>query len=152
MSNMNNALLNEAIEVYLSSLKYLDNFVSEPAKKYGLSFEQYLILHTIATSDQVSLMDIANDRHVTRSAISRQIKVLLNHNYISQEPAKSDRRRLYLRLTPEGKEVEQQVTDVVANRFDNWINYYGEDRAHDIIDFIRDFADHQMGGYNETND
>lgn len=48
MSKTNQELLKEAIDVYLSSLKYLDNFVSEPATKYGLSFEQYLILHTIA--------------------------------------------------------------------------------------------------------
>lgn len=86
MSKSNADLLKEAIDVYLSSLKYLDNFVSEPATKYGLSFEQYLILHTIAEQDNVSLMDIASERRVTRSAISRQIKVLLQHDYIYQKP------------------------------------------------------------------
>ncbi len=144
MSKTNQQLLKDSIEVYLSSLKYLDNFVSEPATKYGLSFEQYLILHTIAERDHVSLMDIASERKVTRSAISRQIKVLLQHDYIFQKPAESDRRRLYLHLTPSGEKAEKKVNDLITKRFDNWISRYGEDKVRDIIAFIKDFASHEM--------
>ncbi|WP_203631085.1 MarR family winged helix-turn-helix transcriptional regulator [Lentilactobacillus fungorum] len=144
MSKTNQQLLKEAIDVYLSSLKYLDNFVSEPATKYGLSFEQYLILHTIAEREHVSLMDIASERKVTRSAISRQIKVLLQHDYIFQKPAESDRRRLYLHLTPSGEKAEKKVNDLITKRFDNWISRYGEDKVREILAFIKDFAAHEM--------
>ncbi|KRL64500.1 MAG: MarR family transcriptional regulator [Lentilactobacillus diolivorans] len=148
MSKTNEELLKEAIDVYLSSLKYLDNFVSEPATKYGLSFEQYLILHTIAERDHVSLMDIASERKVTRSAISRQIKVLLQHDYIFQKPAESDRRRLYLHLTPSGEDVEKNVNDLITARFDNWIHRYGEDKVKEILNFIKDFSSHEMNKRN----
>ncbi|KRM48025.1 MULTISPECIES: MarR family winged helix-turn-helix transcriptional regulator [Lentilactobacillus] len=144
MSKSNADLLKEAIDVYLSSLKYLDNFVSEPATKYGLSFEQYLILHTIAEQDNVSLMDIASERRVTRSAISRQIKVLLQHDYIYQKPAESDRRRLYLHLTPTGKETEKKVNDLITARFDRWISRYGDEKVKAILQFIRVFAAEEM--------
>ncbi|MCW4397609.1 MarR family transcriptional regulator [Lentilactobacillus parabuchneri] len=144
MSKSNADLLKEAIDVYLSSLKYLDNFVSEPATKYGLSFEQYLILHTIAEQDNVSLMDVASERRVTRSAISRQIKVLLQHDYIYQKPAESDRRRLYLHLTPTGKETEKKVNDLITARFDRWISRYGDEKVKAILQFIRVFAAEEM--------
>lgn len=144
MSKSNADLLKDAIDVYLSSLKYLDNFVSEPATKYGLSFEQYLILHTIAEQDNVSLMDIASERRVTRSAISRQIKVLLQHDYIYQKPAESDRRRLYLHLTPTGKETEKKVNDLITARFDRWISRYGDEKVKAILQFIRVFAAEEM--------
>lgn len=144
MSKSNADLLKEAIDVYLSSLKYLDNFVSEPATKYGLSFEQYLILHTIAEQDNVSLMDIASERRVTRSAISRQIKVLLQHDYIYQKPAESDRRRLYLHLTPTGKETEKKVNDLITARFDRWISRYGDEKVKAILQFICVFAAEEM--------
>lgn len=144
MSENNDELLKEAIDVYLSSLKYLDSFISEPAKSYGLSFEQFLILHKIAVQDEVTLMDIASERNVTRSAISRQIKVLLQNEYIYQKPSSSDKRKLYLYLTTEGKQVESTLSSKAAKRFDKWINYYGKDKAHEIIDFIRDFSNHQM--------
>lgn len=147
MSNTNDELLKEAIDVYLSSLKYLDSFVSEPATQYGLSFEQYLILHTIADRENVSLMDIAAERKVTRSAISRQIKVLLQHDYIYQKPAESDRRRLYLHLTPSGQDVERKVYELTTKRFDNWISNYGEDKVKSIISFIKDFSSHEMNNF-----
>ena len=44
----NRDLLNEAIEVYTRFLKYLNEFVSEPAAGYELSFDQYLILSDVA--------------------------------------------------------------------------------------------------------
>lgn len=150
MTKAHEELLQEAINVYLSSLKYLDNFVSEPATKYGLSFEQYLILHTIADREHVSLMDIASERKVTRSAISRQIKVLLQHDYIYQKPAESDRRRLYLHLTKSGEKVESKVTDLTTARFDEWITHYGEDEVRDILDFVKDFSSQEMNDFNNS--
>ncbi len=150
MTKTHEELLQEAINVYLSSLKYLDNFVSEPATKYGLSFEQYLILHTIADREHVSLMDIASERKVTRSAISRQIKVLLQHNYIYQKPAESDRRRLYLHLTKSGQQVENKVYELTSARFDEWINHYGEEKVRQVLDFIKDFAQTEMKNFNSS--
>lgn len=150
MTKTHEELLQEAINVYLSSLKYLDNFVSEPAMKYGLSFEQYLILHTIADREHVSLMDIASERKVTRSAISRQIKVLLQHDYIYQKPAESDRRRLYLHLTKSGEQVESKVTELTTARFDEWITHYGEDKVREILDFVKDFSSQEMNDFNNS--
>lgn len=150
MIENNEELLKESINVYLSSLKYLDNFISEPATQYGLSFEQYLILHTIVEKENVSLMDIATDRNVTRSAISRQIKVLLQHDYIYQEASQSDRRRLYLHLTPTGEKVEREIYALITERFDKWITHYGIDQANAVLDFIKEFASKEMRGIAES--
>ena len=84
MAEQEQSLLDAFIDVYMSSLKYLDEFVSEPAKEFHLSFEQYLILREITRNHDVTLMDIASKRQVTRSAISRQIKVLLKQGYLRQ--------------------------------------------------------------------
>ncbi|KRM54890.1 MarR family winged helix-turn-helix transcriptional regulator [Secundilactobacillus malefermentans] len=135
-------LLDSFIEAYMKSIKYLDEFISQPASDYHLSFEQYLILHDIARRPDLTLVDIAANRHVTRSAISRQIKVLLNQEYIVQVPDESDRRRLYLHLTESGTNVEQIVSEKNKQRFQGWIDYYGEDRAKDILGFIRDFSEY----------
>ncbi|WP_034529475.1 MarR family winged helix-turn-helix transcriptional regulator [Secundilactobacillus oryzae] len=133
-------LLDSFIEAYMQSIKYLDEFISEPAADYHLSFEQYMILHDIARKRDLTLVEIANNRHVTRSAISRQIKVLLSQNYIIQVTDESDRRRLYLRLTDAGEEVERIVSERNQARFQGWIDHYGEERAKDILEFIQDFS------------
>ncbi|KRM13549.1 MarR family transcriptional regulator [Paucilactobacillus suebicus DSM 5007 = KCTC 3549] len=134
-------LLNKAINLYMSTLKSLDSFISEPATKYYLSFEQYLILHDIATQKKIMLMDIADQRQVTRSAISRQIKVLLKHKYVYQRADPNDRRRLFLHLTKEGKRVEAEISDNVTDRFSGWVQIFGEDKAQEVIQLLEDFGE-----------
>ena len=133
-------LLDAFIDVYMSSLKYLDEFISEPAQAFHLSFEQYRILREITQNDQVTLMDIASKRQVTRSAISRQIKVLLKAGYLQQQPDENDRRRLYLLVTPTGAKAERAIRQRINQRFQGWLDVYGDQRAHEILDFIRDFS------------
>ncbi|MGJ3976267.1 Transcriptional regulator [Levilactobacillus brevis] len=133
-------LLDAFIDVYMGSLKYLDEFISEPAQAFHLSFEQYLILREITQNDQVTLMDIASKRQVTRSAISRQIKVLLKAGYLQQQPDENDRRRLYLLVTPTGAKAERAIRQRINQRFQGWLDVYGDQRAHEILDFIRDFS------------
>jgi len=140
MAEQEEPLLDAFINVYMSSLKYLDEFISEPAKAYHLSFEQYLILREITHNDHVTLMDIASKRQVTRSAISRQIKVLLKQGYLQQEPDENDRRRLYLLATPAGTKAEAAIRQRVDHRFQGWVDVYGDKRAHEILKFIQDFS------------
>ncbi|MGY4842686.1 MarR family winged helix-turn-helix transcriptional regulator [Weissella cibaria] len=134
-------LLSQYIDAYLSTLKYLDEVVSEPAADYGLSFEQYLIMHSIADQDGLTLTDVVERRHVTRAAVSRQIKMLLKKEFIYQEPDEMDRRRMLLHLTEAGVDVERIVTKRVENRFDGWVESFGEDKAHKVLAFIRQFDD-----------
>jgi len=133
-------LLDAFIDVYMNSLKYLDEFVSEPAKEFHLSFEQYLILRDVTRNEHVTLMDIASKRQVTRSAISRQIKVLLKQGYLQQRPDENDRRRLYLLTTPEGTKAERVIRQRINKRFQGWVDVYGNDRARQILQFIQDFS------------
>ncbi|WP_203649704.1 MarR family winged helix-turn-helix transcriptional regulator [Secundilactobacillus yichangensis] len=134
-------LLDEYIDVYMKSLKYLDSFVSEPAMKYNLSFEQYLIMHDIAQQAHVTLARIADKRGVTRSAISRQIKVLLKQDYIYQQRDEKDHRRQFLHLTPRGSKIEAILAQAAEDRFSGWLDIFGEDRAMDLLQFIREFSE-----------
>jgi len=140
MAEREESLLDAFIDVYMSSLKYLDEFVSEPAKEFHLSFEQYLILRDITQNKDVTLMDIASKRQVTRSAISRQIKVLLKQGYLRQQPDENDRRRLYLLATPAGSKAERVIRQRINSRFQGWVDVYGDDQAHEILNFIREFS------------
>ena len=98
-------LLNDYFEAYQNTTKIMMDLVAWPLSQNKLSFEQFLILRRIATTDEVTLNDIAIQRQVTRSAISRQVKSLLMQHYVFQVPDPSDRRRLYLHLTERVQQV-----------------------------------------------
>lgn len=137
--NENEKLLDKAIELYLSALKGLDTFISQPSAEYSLSFEQYLILRTIVKNPQIKLMDIAKQRSVTRSAVSRQLRPLLNHHYIEQQADPEDRRRMFLISTAEGKRVERLINSLVTKRFSKWVDVYGQERASQLLALLEDF-------------
>lgn len=126
-------LLNEYIDVYLTAFKYVGDLVSAPTKQYNLSFEQFLIMRDIDAGHQLQLSEIAKRRGVTRAAISRQIKTLLELQYIHQERDANDRRRLYLRLTEKGSEVTHELNDAIQKRFDSWVDIMGEADVRELL-------------------
>lgn len=134
-----NQLLDEYIDIYMSAIKYVEDLVSEPTKAYQLSFEQYLIMKEIAEDSSVSLIDIAKKRGVTRGAISRQIRVLLKLDYITQEIDSNDRRRLILKLTPSGFQTVHELNPKINQRFASWVETFGIENSKQMLILMNEF-------------
>ncbi|MFC6294478.1 MarR family winged helix-turn-helix transcriptional regulator [Lactiplantibacillus daoliensis] len=127
------------VETYMHILKYIGDFVSVPTRPYKITFEAYIVMRMIATTKEpLTLVKIANAQRVSRSAIARQINVLLDLKYIDQTTNTSDRRIKYLSLTPAGLKVEQAISTASDERFHQWLQVYGEKRADDTLRYITD--------------
>lgn len=139
--NEEEKLFDTFISSYLYSLKYLQEFISAPAAKHGISFDQYLIMHEISqTPKSITLMDVAQLHRVSRSAISRQVSGLLKKGYVIQKTDGDDRRRKILHLTKTGKQVESTLFDAGIQRAHDWINLFGVERLQEILKFIQEFT------------
>ena len=133
-------LLNDYFEAYQNTTKIMMDLVAWPLSQNKLSFEQFLILRRIATTDEVTLNDIAIQRQVTRSAISRQVKSLLMQHYVFQVPDPRDRRRLYLHLTERGQQVERIVDQAITQHFDHWVNQLGAPQIDQVLKMMGTFS------------
>lgn len=134
------------INSYLFSLKYLQDFLSAPAEKYGVSFDQFLIMHEISEAkDDMTLMELLKAHRVSRSAISRQISGLLDSKYVSQKTDANDRRRRILTLTSRGKQVEDELFKEGLQRAHDSLNIFGADRLSTMLTFINDFTQEVIG-------
>jgi DNA-binding MarR family transcriptional regulator len=133
-------LLNSYFEAYQDATKNMADLVAWPLSQNKLSFEQFLILRRITDSDQVTLNDIAVQRQVTRSAISRQVKALLTQHYVFQVPDPQDRRRLYLHLTERGQQVENVVNQAITKHFDTWVNQLGAEQIDQVLKMMEGFC------------
>lgn len=136
-------LLNSYFEAYQNTTKIMTDLVAWPLSQNKLSFEQFLILRRIATTEQVTLNDIAVQRQVTRSAISRQVKALLAVHYVFQVPDPQDRRRLYLHLTERGQQVEVLVNQAITKHFDQWVHQLGAPQIDHVLQMMDTFS-HQV--------
>ena len=130
-------LLNEYIEVYFTAFKNVGDLVSEPMHQYHLSFEQFLIMRDVAAGHKVALSAIAEQRRVSRAAISRQIKSLLDRDYLVQERDTDDRRRQFLHLTPTGEQVTAKLNVAISERFGEWVAVLGEAAARELLRIMR---------------
>lgn len=133
-------LLNSYFEAYQNTTKIMTDLVAWPLSQNKLSFEQFLILRRIATGDQVTLNDIAVQRQVTRSAISRQVKALLTAHYVFQVPDPRDRRRLYLHLTERGQQIEVVINQAIAKHFDLWVSQLGAGKLDQVFKTMDTFS------------
>jgi len=138
-----NKLLNDYFEAYQNTTKIMMDLVAQPLSQNKLSFEQFLILRRIAMTEQVTLNDIATQRQVTRSAISRQVKALLMQHYIFQVPDPQDRRRLYLHMTEHGQQIEQSVDQAITQHFNYWVSQLGAPKIDQVLKIMATFS-HQV--------
>ena len=139
-------LLDQAVDVYLTGLKGLGKFISQPSAEYSLSFEQYMILRMITKQPGTKLMEIAHQRRVTRSAISRQLRVLIANEYVLQKPDPRDRRRQSLTATALGKQAEEKINAKVRQRFSKWVSVFGSDRGKQLLDLLAEFNEQIVQG------
>ncbi len=72
---------------------------------HGITATHYTILEYLYHNDKSTGKQIACDFQISAAAISRQIKFLLEHNFIQQTQSTTDRRTFYMSLTKKGKDV-----------------------------------------------
>lgn len=135
-----NRLMTQFFDSYLYVLKYLNDFVAEPASHYHITFDTFIIMREIDESQQdILLMDLARKHQVSRSAISRQISTLLKYHYVYQVADPHDRRRKSLKLTASGHMVETKLLNETEHHFNHWVQVFGKERVESILSFTKEF-------------
>ncbi|ETY73426.1 MarR family winged helix-turn-helix transcriptional regulator [Lactiplantibacillus fabifermentans] len=134
-------LLNDFLSDYSTVLRYMNDYIAEPISQYHMTFDTFLIMHEIGASAQpLLLMDIADRHHVSRSAISRQISILLKYDYVYQVPNPADRRQKSLLLTDHGQQIDTQLIEAIQAMFNHWIDTLGPQRINTMLSLLDDFS------------
>ncbi|ANI94170.1 MarR family winged helix-turn-helix transcriptional regulator [Lactiplantibacillus plantarum] len=129
----------DALDMFLTDYanisRYLNTRLNSLLATQHLTFDAFLIMHEIGQSPQpLLLMEIAHQHHVSRSAISRQIGVLLKHRYIEQQANATDRRQKGLSLMATGRHLDQQLITV-----HQWTTQLGPQRVKTLLGIFTDF-------------
>ncbi|KRL46895.1 MarR family transcriptional regulator [Levilactobacillus spicheri] len=106
-----------------------------------MSFEQYLLLKQIHEQRNITLSELADDTRTTRSAAARKLRALLLDGYVEQEAKMDDRRVKYLRLTPKGENVENDIHQVFLQSAKTWNQIPSDLSDDEINDFLTRYQD-----------
>lgn len=81
-------------------------------RKIELSFEQFVILHTMNSNCNLIQQDLANYLQKDKSIIVRQIDCLLDNKYVVRLTNEADKRKRNLILTENGIEILNQMKKI----------------------------------------
>ena len=97
----------------------------EMSERLGLSAAELLALTHLSMSGPLGPTDLTRRLRMTTGAMTAMLDRLAERDYVVREPHSSDRRRVVVRLTPDGRDriftqVHGMANDVVdlADRFD----------------------------------
>ncbi len=74
-----------------------------------LSYNQYKTLLTIADRECCSLGDLARELEVAMSSASQMVERLVSQGLVHREQDAGNRRQVVIRLTPEGRELIEEL-------------------------------------------
>ena len=87
------------------------------------------------------ITEMSDEIHVTKSAISQMLSAMERKGYIKREIDPSDRRKIIVTLTPEGKAIAEEMKGYTDNAFSEMVSRFGESNTEQFISLINKLAD-----------
>ncbi|WP_280948586.1 MarR family winged helix-turn-helix transcriptional regulator [Lactiplantibacillus plantarum] len=133
----------ELFEKVLVGMSWLESHLREIIQTMvtdaDVSFEQFLILYYLdhSTDHRITVKELAADRHVSSSAISRKLTYLINNDLIVLNIDPYDRRYRYLTLTTKGEKLARVIEKVNEERLGKFLDEFGRIRTSELTDELR---------------
>ncbi|AKP65069.1 transcriptional regulator [Levilactobacillus koreensis JCM 16448] len=124
---------------YREIFRVLINAAEQITGQYSVSFEQYLLLKQIHEQRNITLSELADATHTTRSAAARKLRALLLDGFVEQEAKLDDRRVKYLRLTTKGTNVEHDIRQAFLQSAEAWDQIPTNLTTENINDFFTQY-------------
>ncbi|MGA3434659.1 MarR family winged helix-turn-helix transcriptional regulator [Lactiplantibacillus plantarum] len=133
----------ELFEKVLVGMSWLESHLREIIQTMvtdaDVSFEQFLILYYLdhSTDHRITVKELAADRHVSSSAISRKLTYLINNDLIVLNIDPYDRWYRYLTLTAKGEKLARVIEKVNEERLGKFLDEFGRIRTSELTDELR---------------
>ena len=82
-------------------------------KGYKITIDQWLIIRCILENPHITQQEMGEIVFKDNASVTRMIELLVKSGYIIRKPHGSDRRRVLLTVTPQGKKIIEDMHQVV---------------------------------------
>ena len=86
------------------------------SRKHRLNLTEWRVMIALASVSGVSANEVARLCGLDKMTVSRSLASMVRHGYVARRPARDDRRRLILALTPKGRRVFAAIAPSGAAR------------------------------------
>ena len=87
------------------------------------------------------IAEMSDEIHISKSAVSQMLGVMERKGHIKRETDPTDRRKVLVQLTPEGRTIAEKMIGYADNAFSEMITRFGEQNTEQFISLINKLAD-----------
>lgn len=90
---------------------------------------------------KITISELAKKTRVLPSAISRTLKRLEEKGYVERTVNKNDRRNTYVEITDRGREVAQEIRDIMCDYGEAVLSKLDEEELSKLISYLNNIYD-----------
>lgn len=94
------------------------------------------MLYTINEGKKVMPSQLAKKMELSLPAITHQLKALEKHGYVMRQMSKTDRRRVYVSITSEGRALFERIKKEHQELMFGLIEYLGEEDSLKLVELV----------------
>jgi len=102
--------------------------------------EAFAILYILRQGDIVLPSEISNEMNISSARVAAMLNSLENKGLVTRQMDKSDRRKILVELTQEGKEMAEKHNQMVVNNTARMLELLGEHDAKELLRIIGKLA------------
>src|SRR5215468_7971573 len=98
------------------------DFTAEPdaiLTEFGFGRAHHRVIHFVGRHPQMTVSELLAILHITKQSLSRVLGQLVRQEFIVQQRGAPDRRQRLLGLTPQGRDLERQLSEPQRARIAN---------------------------------
>lgn len=125
---------------FITSVYRVTHELTKNAKSDSVTSVQYHILEHITVNQPVTPSEISECQHISMPNTSRELKKLMEKNFIEKLSDPEDRRKQYIRLSKEGDVMMNEAFACIESHFLNRIQNASKEDLEDIdqaLDILR---------------
>jgi DNA-binding MarR family transcriptional regulator len=90
------------------------DFTADPdgiLARYGFGRAHHRVLHFVGRNPEITVAELLGILRITKQSLSRVLGTLIEQGFVVQKQGDRDRRQRHLQLTPQGVELERQLSE-----------------------------------------
>lgn len=124
-------LLLDALTLF--SQRTMVAWLPQLASEMGITRERFLVLFELNLQPNISLKDLAGSLMISSSSLSVMIQSMVEQGLVIRLPDPKDRRRVVLRLSPQGEIQFQNAGEYLVDKFQSYLYELPETDRQDLI-------------------
>lgn len=139
-------MTNENLKILIGlhkNVKELDNKTLTIARKYGLSFSQFMVLEALLSKGVLSISEVRDSILSSVGTISLVISNLEKMGHIRRDPDKNDKRICLISLTDKGRDTISKIVPENEKMIDKYMKKLDNRERKILLELLK-----KLGGKN----